>query len=122
MQQKSSILVVDDANTILHLMRHTLATAGYNVKIAANGSEALQLARKNKFDAVFTDIHMPEMDGISLIKALRALPGYAHIPILALTMANTDKIKKTARPPVPLAGSINRFPLPSCWSCCSNLA
>ena len=97
MQHKSTILVVDDADTILHLMQHTLGQAGYNVKIAHNGVQALELARQHKFDAVFTDIHMPEMDGISLIKALRGLPGYQHIPILALTMTNTDKIKTTGR-------------------------
>lgn len=97
MQQKSSILVVDDADSIRHLMRHTLATAGFDVRIATNGREALELARQHSFDAVFTDIHMPEMDGISLIKALRELPGYAHIPILALTMTNTDRIKKSGK-------------------------
>ena len=97
MQQKSRILVVDDADTILHLMRHTLAKAGYDVNVAANGLDALELARQYKFDAVFTDIHMPQMDGISLIKALRELPGYTTIPILALTMTNTDHIKSTGK-------------------------
>ncbi len=97
MPYKSSILVVDDADSIRHLMRHTLASAGYEVKIAANGHEALELARQYRFDAVFTDIHMPEMDGISLIKALRELTGYEHIPILALTMTNTDTIKQTGK-------------------------
>ena len=79
------------------MMRHTLASAGYQVTIAANGREALELARQKRFDAVFTDIHMPEMDGISLIRALRELAGYEHIPILALTMTNTDTIKQTGR-------------------------
>lgn len=97
MQHQSTILVVDDADTILNLMQYSLAKAGYGVKIAHNGNEALALARQNKFDAVFTDIHMPEMDGISLIKALRDLPGYEHTPILALTMTNTDTIKKTGK-------------------------
>lgn len=97
MQQKSSILVVDDADTILHLMRYTLTKAGYDVKLAKNGNEALTLAKQNNFNAVFTDIHMPEMDGIELIKALRELSGYEHIPILALTMTNTDKIKQTGK-------------------------
>lgn len=93
MPHKSRILVVDDANSICHLIRHTLATAGYDVEIANNGNEALILARQHKFDAAFSDINMPEMDGIALIKALRELSGYEHIPILALT--NTDKIKQT---------------------------
>lgn len=97
MPHKSRILVVDDADTILHLMRHTLAKAGHDVKVANNGSEALTLAKQHKFDAVFTDIHMPKMDGIDLIKALRELPGYEQTPILALTMTNTDKIKETGK-------------------------
>jgi len=97
MPHKSRIWVVDDANSICHLMRHTLATAGYDVEIANNGNEALTLARQHKFDAAFTDINTPEMDGIALIKALRELSGYEHIPILALTMTNTDKIKQTGK-------------------------
>ena len=97
MQHKSTILVVDDADTILHLMQHTLGKAGYHVKTAKHGVQALELARQHKFDVVFTDINMPEMDGISLIKALRGLSGYEHIPILALTMTNTDTIKATGK-------------------------
>ncbi|MDH5408798.1 MAG: response regulator [Gammaproteobacteria bacterium] len=97
MSQQASILVVDDADTIRHLMRFSLSKAGFEVKVAANGHDALALARNNKFDAIFTDIHMPEMDGISLIKALRELPGYASTPILALTMTNTDHIKNTGK-------------------------
>lgn len=90
MQHKPSILVVDDADSILHVMQHTLKRAGYDVKVAHNGDNALTLARQHKFDAVFTDIHMPEMDGITLIKALHEVTGYEHIPILALAMTNTD--------------------------------
>jgi len=97
MQNKSSILVVDDADTVLHLMRHTLANAGYDVKIASNGVDALALAKQHQFDAVFTDINMPQMDGIHLIKALRELPGYEKTPILALTMTNTETIKQTGK-------------------------
>ena len=97
MQTQSKVLVVDDADTVLHLMQYSLTKAGYAVSVARNGNEALEIARQQKFDAVFTDIHMPEMDGIDLIKALRNLPGYEHIPILALTMTNTDVIKKTGK-------------------------
>ena len=97
MQKPSNVLVVDDADSILHMMQYSLAKAGYRVKTAHNGNEALARAKEQKFDAVFTDIHMPEMDGISLIKALRELPGYEQTPILALTMTNTDSIKQTGK-------------------------
>ncbi|MDH5446661.1 MAG: response regulator [Gammaproteobacteria bacterium] len=97
MQQPSNILVVDDADTVLHMMQYSLAKAGYKVHTAHNGLEALEVAQAHKFDVIFTDIHMPEMDGISLIKALRELPDYEHTPILALTMTNTDTIKQTGK-------------------------
>lgn len=97
MQHKSKVLVVDDADSVLHMMRHSLSNAGYDVRTASNGYEALTQAKQQQFDIVFTDIHMPEMDGISLIKALRELTGYEHTPILALTMTNTDSIKSTGK-------------------------
>ena len=97
MQTQSQVLVVDDADTVTHVMQYSLSKAGYGVKVAHNGQDALALAQQRQFDTVFTDIHMPEMDGIELIKALRALPGYQDTPILALTMTNTDAIKQTGK-------------------------
>ena len=97
MQTPSQVLVVDDADTVIHVLKYSLSRAGYGVKAANNGEQAIVLARQHRFDAVFTDIHMPGMDGIELIRVLRKLPGYEHIPILALTMTNTDVIKNTGR-------------------------
>jgi two-component system chemotaxis response regulator CheY len=63
----------------------TLKMAGFEVTQATDGVEALALAETKQFDLVLTDINMPNMNGIELIRALRALPGYKSTPILTLT-------------------------------------
>ncbi|HEY8508669.1 MAG TPA: response regulator, partial [Steroidobacteraceae bacterium] len=79
------ILAVDDSAAMRQMVRVTLHAAGHDVSAATNGREALEAARQQQFDLVIADVNMPEMDGISLVKELRAMPCYQHIPILFLT-------------------------------------
>ncbi|MBQ4834322.1 response regulator [Pseudoalteromonas sp. MMG010] len=79
------ILAVDDSASMRQMVGFTLSQAGFEVVEAKDGSEALLLAKDTVFDAVISDINMPEMDGIALIKALRALPAYKFTPLLMLT-------------------------------------
>jgi two-component system chemotaxis response regulator CheY len=81
----AKILAVDDSASMRQMVTFTLKGAGYEVTEAANGKEALALAQKGAFNLVLTDVNMPEMDGISLIKELRALPAYKFTPMLMLT-------------------------------------
>jgi two-component system chemotaxis response regulator CheY len=67
------------------LVAQTLTQAGYEVDQAKDGVEALTLARSAKFDLVLADLHMPNMNGIELIRALRADGNYRMTPILMLT-------------------------------------
>jgi CheY-like chemotaxis protein len=73
MSASKRVLVVDDEDKILFVVRHALARLDGNchVSTAANGQEALELARAAPFDLVITDLRMPEMDGIALTEALR---------------------------------------------------
>ena len=64
---------------------HTLKSAGYDVIDAADGSQGLAKAKQTQVNLVITDVNMPVMDGITLVKELRALPQYRFIPILLLT-------------------------------------
>jgi two-component system chemotaxis response regulator CheY len=57
---------------------------------ASDGQEALVLAKSRKLDMVIADVNMPNMDGITLVKSLRALPEYKFIPILLLTTESHD--------------------------------
>ena len=87
-----SVLVVDDSASIRSLVNHVLMQAGFEVVLADDGQEALDYARDNTVDLVLTDIHMPNLDGIGLIKGLRALPHYKFVPLLVLTTeSGSDK-------------------------------
>jgi two-component system, chemotaxis family, chemotaxis protein CheY len=92
------ILTVDDSTSMRQLVRATLQGAGYKLAQAANGVEALDYAKTQETpQLVLTDVNMPEMDGITLVQALRALPNYRHIPILILTTESSADIRKRAK-------------------------
>jgi two-component system chemotaxis response regulator CheY len=81
----ASILAVDDSASMRKMVAFTLKAAGYDVVEAVDGDDALEIARTRKFDCVVTDVNMPNKDGITLIRDLRALPDYKFIPMLMLT-------------------------------------
>ena len=79
------ILVVDDSASMRQMVAFALTSAGFSVEEAEDGEDALGRAQSQCFNAVVTDVNMPRMDGISLIRALRGLPGYRFTPLLMLT-------------------------------------
>ena len=81
----SVILAVDDSASMRQMVNFTLKGAGYQVVQAIDGIEALEYAREHRVDLVLTDVNMPRMDGITLVRELRALPGYRYTPMLVLT-------------------------------------
>jgi len=81
----ANILLVDDSASMREMVSFTLKGAGHDVKEATDGIEALQFARGMSVNLVITDVNMPNMDGITLTKELRALPAYKFTPILILT-------------------------------------
>lgn len=70
---KARILAVDDEEIILNSFRKILVLAGYSIDTVERGPEALGLIRRNDYDFVFTDLKMPEMDGIEVTKAVKHL-------------------------------------------------
>jgi two-component system chemotaxis response regulator CheY len=93
----ANILAVDDSNSMRKLLANTLAEAGHKVTQAQDGVEGLAMAQKAKFDLVITDINMPNMDGITLLRKLRALPAFRVVPILMLTTEMDPERKKQAK-------------------------
>lgn len=88
----TTILIVDDSASMRQMVEFTLKEAGHQVLVAEDGVMALNLAKGAASDLVITDINMPNMDGITLIRELRALPAYKFTPILTLTTeSTTDK-------------------------------
>lgn len=88
-----SILTVDDSASIRQMVSFTLKGAGYEVAEAADGKQGLDKAQSGRFDLILTDQNMPNMDGLTLIKSLRALPAYRSVPILVLTTEAGDAMK-----------------------------
>jgi len=90
-----TVLVVDDSATMRQMVAYTLSNAGYQVVEAGNGKEAMgKLGGGTKPDLVVTDLNMPEMDGISLIKEIRMMVAMKFTPILMLTTESADDRKK----------------------------
>ncbi len=81
----AKILAVDDSASMRQMVSFTLQGAGYQVDEASNGQEALGKAKSGKYDLVITDVNMPIMDGITLIRNLRAEANYKFTPLLMLT-------------------------------------
>ena len=78
-------LVVDDVADVTEMLSVLMTHAGYEVSTASNAPEAIALAREHQFDVIISDIGMPEMNGYELAKAIRLLPGYETVPLVAVT-------------------------------------
>jgi two-component system chemotaxis response regulator CheY len=80
-----TVLTVDDSKTIREMVSFTLKGAGYSIVEAEDGVIALNVLKANKVDLIITDLNMPNMNGIDMIKSIRTNPSYAATPILMLT-------------------------------------
>ncbi|CAO3353850.1 two-component system chemotaxis response regulator CheY [Azospirillum melinis] len=90
---KKKVMTVDDSRTMRDMVSFTLRGAGYDVVEAADGQQAMSAIATNKVDLVITDLNMPVMDGLTLIRKLRAIPAHRTLPILMLT-TEADESKK----------------------------
>ncbi len=91
------VLIADDSESIRELVGMTLESAGYEVKKAADGVEALNMLRAEKANQIITDLNLPNMDGITLVKKIRLDPSKAGIPILLLTTESQVDKKEEAK-------------------------
>jgi len=93
----ASILAVDDSASMRQMVSFTLKGAGYEVVEAADGVEALNIAKTRSVNLVITDVNMPNMDGITLIRELRNLPNYKFTPLLMLTTESGAEKKQQGK-------------------------
>lgn len=91
----AQILIVDDSASMRNMVATTLRSAGHQVMDAADGQAGLDKAKTSRFDAVVTDLNMPIMNGIDLVRNLRTLANYKYTPILLLT-TESSMDKKSA--------------------------
>jgi two-component system, chemotaxis family, chemotaxis protein CheY len=88
------VLIVDDAKSMRSLVAMTLKGAGYETVEAGDGREAVTKIEGQKVHLVLTDLNMPNMDGIELIKTLKANPAYKFLPMVMLTTESEEGKKK----------------------------
>ncbi len=93
----ATILIADDSRTVRDMVRATLEADHHTVVEAADGREALTAAETQPADLVITDVNMPVMDGLALVRALRASPPYRFTPILVLTTEHGEDVKQQGR-------------------------
>ncbi len=87
------ILIVDDSVSTRDIEKSILESYGYNVEIAGDGVEAMELIEEYQFDLIISDIEMPRMDGITLTKNLRKTKGYQHKPIILVSSRDSQEDK-----------------------------
>jgi len=91
------IMTVDDSASIRQMVNFTLEQAGYRVVEAKDGKDALSKLNGTSVQMVITDLNMPNMDGIDLIRNLRADPAYRFIPIVMLTTESQADKKQAGK-------------------------
>ncbi len=92
-----TILIVDDSESIREVVSFTLENEGYEVLPGIDGKDALKYLDGRSIDLIITDLHMPVMDGIGLIKEVRQMNDYQRIPILFLTTESQAAKKMEAK-------------------------
>lgn len=93
----STILAVDDSPSMREMVAFLLRSAGYEVLEADDGERAFSIARTRQIDLVLTDQNMPRVDGLALVRKLRALPAYRDTPIIMLTTEASAEMKQKGR-------------------------
>ena len=85
-----TIMIVDDSTSLRQVVGITLKRAGFDVIEASDGLQALDQLDGRKINLIISDVNMPNMDGISFVKALKAMPAYRFTPVIMLTTESAE--------------------------------
>jgi CheY-like chemotaxis protein len=96
MSDKKKALVADDQAMNRSFVKVYLSTRGFDVETAEDGMKALAACKDKKFDLVFSDIEMPNMNGIEFLRSAKKLPGYDKVPFVMLSTVDTTEMKTKA--------------------------
>ena len=95
-QARSTILIVDDFDDTRLLLRTWLEKKGYQVIEAEDGKAAVATAESQRPDLIIMDVEMPELDGLSATRQIRALPGFDRVPIIAVSAYGAHQFRAEA--------------------------
>lgn len=91
----ATILIVDDNSTSRRMLSYTLQKQGHAALLAENGRIALEQLALHTVQLILSDIAMPEMDGLMLLRAVRADPRWARLPVIMITASGQDQDRVT---------------------------
>jgi len=92
-----TIMIVDDSSSLRQVVGIALRKAGYDVLEACDGKDGLDKLTGQKVHMIVSDVNMPNMDGISFVKAVKQLAAYRFTPIAMLTTETTDEKKQAGK-------------------------
>lgn len=92
-----TVLIVDDSESLRHLVRIVLNDAGYELIEACDGNDALDKLRNRKVNLIISDVNMPNMDGLTFVKTLKSLPQHKFTPVIMLTTSFCEEARHEAR-------------------------
>ena len=93
----ASILTVDDSASIRLTTRVALSNAGYTITEALDGMDGIDKLNAGQFDLIVTDLNMPKMDGLTMIRELRKMPAHMGVPVIFLTTESDNELKQQAK-------------------------
>jgi two-component system chemotaxis response regulator CheY len=91
------VMTVDDSATVRQVLFNALSAAGYDVVQARDGQDAIEKLNDTQIDILVTDLNMPRIGGIELIKAVRQQPGNRFMPIIMLTSVDQPELKQAGK-------------------------
>ena len=94
---KKKILSVDDSASVRQMVTFALENAGYEVVTAVDGRDAMERLKATPVDLIITDLNMPNLDGIELVRQVRAMPRFKFVPIVLLTTESEETRKQEGR-------------------------
>jgi two-component system chemotaxis response regulator CheY len=97
MAGRPKVLVLDDTQFHSNFLKLYMTTKGYDVTVATDGVEGLAAAKKDTFMMVFSDIEMPNMNGIEFLRSVKRLPAYQSVPVIMLSTLDDEDMKKKAK-------------------------
>ena len=93
----ANILTVDDSASNRLTTRVALSNAGYQITEAVDGMDGISKLNAGQFDLIVTDLNMPHMDGLTMIRELRKLPAHTGVPVIFLTTESDNDLKQQAK-------------------------
>jgi CheY-like chemotaxis protein len=91
-----TILVADDQQHVMQVVRLSLERVGYQVHAVTSGEEALRAAETTRFDLLVIDVDMPVVGGFEVIRRLNQMPAYVALPVIIITGSGDNKVRQEA--------------------------